>query len=506
MLPSGSAPKRGSRRRRLGSKWSWPSALPSRGQAVARPTLVTKGSHRCRFSGCTGGKAGSAPRAYRDAAGVCEPGIWVPMKAPDHNPDPHPSPSATPGPAGPDHSDYRRHLTTIARVTAAWLRAAAAWLATTATSLRNTAEPAVRRAVLPAWRRVAPRLAVAVEKVRAVLPADVFRLSDRKRAADDRPAAARLRTLQAGLSAAAVGVVALMIVGVAATAHHAPPPTRDAALRMLQPAPSTATVVPPAGASAAPASSAASTPSTSSASQQPSERKASKPTSPASSSAASASTTPSEPGPEYGIDVSNYNGDINWKKVAAYGKRFAYVEATDGGGFANPLFQSQVSGAKDAGLLVGAYHFARPYGSASDQADTFLSTLHYKADDKTLPPELDLEVNPADGGCYGLSAGEMQDWVKAFNARVKATTGTDMVLYANSSFWSECMADTDAFSSTNPLFLAKYGVSAPSVPAGWDHYTFWQNSESGWVNGVSGDVDLDVFNGSLDQLKKFTQH
>jgi lysozyme len=377
-----------------------------------------------------------------------------------------------------------------------WLRPAASWSVATATRLWNSGEAARLRvwpvlapaaaAVGRGWAKVAPLLAVAIGKVREVIPANVLR--------------ARSQVLQIGASVAAVVIAVLAIGGVVATTRHAPRPAASAAALQMLPAPRTTVATPP---------SAAGTPDVSAA---PGPRKAATPEARSTTPKAPDKTkghdsgTPGEPGPEYGIDVSNHNGDINWNKVAANGKRFAYVLATDGEGFTNPLFKSQFNGARDAGLLVGAYHFARPSGSASDQADFLLSTIDYHSDGKTLPPELDLEVNPADGGCYGLSPGQMQDWVKAFNARVKQETGMDAVLYANSSFWNQCMGGTDAFKSTNPLSLAMYGSGSPSSPGGWDHYTIWQNSQWGRVNGVDGDVDLDVFNGGLDQLRKFTRH
>ncbi len=203
-----------------------------------------------------------------------------------------------------------------------------------------------------------------------------------------------------------------------------------------------------------------------------------------------------------GIDVSNHNGDINWKKVATDGQEFTFVLATDGDSFTSDKFTTQYSGAKEAGLLVGAYHFARPDGSAAKQADRFLKTANYANDGKTLPPVLDLEVDPKDGGCYGQSADKLKEWTKTFTGKVKESTGRDAVVYTSQAFWDKCMGGTNSFKE-NPLWVASWGVDKPQTPGGWEKWTFWQYSDKGSVDGVNGKVDVDKFNGTAEQLKQF---
>jgi lysozyme len=315
----------------------------------------------------------------------------------------------------------------------------------------------------------------------------------------------RLRALQLGAAVVAVGLVGLLIANINSTLRRGVQGAAQAAPYTAPPSP-TPSVATPARA-AAPTRTDATTKAPASTRTPTGTSKSQPKQAPTSSTPASTSDTPqpqSDPGPEYGVDVSNFNGDINWSKVAASGKSFAYVLDTDGLGSSNRLFDEQYSGAKDAGLFVGAYHFARPNSSAQAQADALLQTANYRKDGKTLPPMLDLEVDPNSGGCYGLSPSEMQDWVKTFTGRVKEATGHDVVLYANQSFWSQCMGDTTAFNSSNPLDLASYGSGSPPAPGGWKTYTFWQNSSTGSVGGLSGDVDLDVFNGGMGDLKKFS--
>lgn len=203
-----------------------------------------------------------------------------------------------------------------------------------------------------------------------------------------------------------------------------------------------------------------------------------------------------------GLDVSNHNGEVNWKKVADGGQKFAFVLATDGESFTNDLFTKQYSGAKQAGLIVGAYHFARPDGSASKQAQRFLKAANYSHDGKTLPPTVDLEVDPKDGGCYGQSADQIKEWAKTFTGAVKEGTGRDAIVYTSPAFWDKCLGGTKSFKD-NPLWVASWGVDKPQTPGGWESWTFWQYSNSGTVDGVSGRVDVDRFNGTLDQLTQF---
>ncbi len=206
--------------------------------------------------------------------------------------------------------------------------------------------------------------------------------------------------------------------------------------------------------------------------------------------------------PVEGIDVSNHNGAIDWSRVAAAGKKFTFVLATDGTSFSNPRYSEQYHGAKNAGLIAGAYHFARPGSSSAEvQAQRFLDLADYQADGKTLPPVLDLEVDPNSGGCYGLSVDQMHLWTKTFNDKVKERTGKDPIIYANPSFWRQCMGSTDTFGH-HSLWLASYGVDSPAVPAGFDNWDFWQYTDQGQVSGISGGADLNQYQEGLARLQQ----
>ncbi|CAM00046.1 GH25 family lysozyme M1 (1,4-beta-N-acetylmuramidase) [Saccharopolyspora erythraea NRRL 2338] len=205
-----------------------------------------------------------------------------------------------------------------------------------------------------------------------------------------------------------------------------------------------------------------------------------------------------------GIDVSNHNGEVDFAKVGADGRDFAFVLATDGESFTSDLFDSQYSGAGEAGLYRAGYHFARPDGSATKQADRFLKTVGYTNDGRTMPPVLDMEANPNGATCYGLDDAQMEEWIKSFVGRVKEKTGREAVIYTSPSFWKECTGNSEAFTS-NPLWTAEWDVDKPSKVGGWPAHTFWQYSNSGKVDGVDGAVDVNRFNGGTAELEKFVK-
>jgi GH25 family lysozyme M1 (1,4-beta-N-acetylmuramidase) len=200
----------------------------------------------------------------------------------------------------------------------------------------------------------------------------------------------------------------------------------------------------------------------------------------------------------YGMDVSSYQGNVDWSTAYANGARFAYVKATEGTGYTNAYFAQQYNGSYNVGMIRGAYHFARPdVSSGATQADYFIAHGGgWSGDGKTLPGALDIEWNPYGADCYGLSASGMASWISSFNMEYHAREGVYPVIYTATSWWSECVGTAGDFSSTNPLWVARYSSSAGSLPYNWGYYTFWQNADSGTFPG-----DQDQFNGAYSQLQ-----
>jgi GH25 family lysozyme M1 (1,4-beta-N-acetylmuramidase) len=200
--------------------------------------------------------------------------------------------------------------------------------------------------------------------------------------------------------------------------------------------------------------------------------------------------------PVEGIDVSHWQGAIDWPKVAAAGKRFAIIKATESTNYIDPNYATNHAAAKAAGLWTGAYHFAQPSTTANDavlEADYFAAHVNLGAGD--LIPALDLEVSG------GLSVTALQAWVKAFVDEVTAKVGCRPMIYTSPSFWSKYMGNSHALADAGykTLWVAHWGVSSPTVPAnnwGGHGWTFWQYTSSGTVPGIAGRVDLDRYNGA----------
>ena len=209
-----------------------------------------------------------------------------------------------------------------------------------------------------------------------------------------------------------------------------------------------------------------------------------------------------QPGPDgsiqaavYGIDVSSWQGNVNWSYWWGQGKRFAYVKATEGTTYRNPYFAQQYNGSYNIGMIRGAYHFALPNVSGgATQADFFASNGGgWSRDGKTLPGALDIEYNPYGSTCYGLSASSMVSWIRSFSDRYHYRTGRWPVIYTTTNWWSTCTGNLGDFTSTNPLWVARYASTVGALPYRWSLYTFWQYSSS--------PIDQNVFNGAYDRLQ-----
>ncbi|WP_156802459.1 glycoside hydrolase family 25 protein [Corynebacterium lubricantis] len=200
-----------------------------------------------------------------------------------------------------------------------------------------------------------------------------------------------------------------------------------------------------------------------------------------------------------GIDVASHQrpggAPIDWNSVAASGQRFAYVKASEGHGWANDFYGEDVAAANAAGLLTGAYHYARPDSNPHAQANYFASMVN-SGPATNLPPVLDLEETD------GLNAVDLQNWTRAFLQTFEAQTGRTPMIYTYRYFWVDEMANTTEFSNY-PLWLAAYQDQAPAPMGGWDTVSFWQRSETGTVSGVDANVDLNLFNGTEAQLQAF---
>ncbi len=201
-----------------------------------------------------------------------------------------------------------------------------------------------------------------------------------------------------------------------------------------------------------------------------------------------------------GIDVSKWQGDVDWADVASTPVRFAIMRATIGNTATtarsvDPKYAEYLSEATANGLVVGAYHRAnvgRADDDAWNEANYFVNNAQIAAGD--VLPVLDIEQT------HGLSVAEMQEWVREWVRRVFARTGVKPMIYSSPNFWQTNMGNTPWFADHGyPLWIAHWGVSAPIVPAGnWGGHgwMFWQWTSTGHVDGIAGAVDRDRFKGT----------
>lgn len=191
-----------------------------------------------------------------------------------------------------------------------------------------------------------------------------------------------------------------------------------------------------------------------------------------------------------GIDVSEFQGTIDWAAVDPATVRFAIVRATKGRSYVDPSYATNVAGATANGFVVGAYHRAKPDAASGDavtEADLFIDVARNAAGD--ILPVLDVE----DTG--GLSVDRLQDWVRRWLSRVRSRLGVRPMIYTGPNFWRSQLGDTGWFARHGyPLWIAHWDVPSPDVPArdwagnGW---TSWQWTSTGALSGIAGDVDRD---------------
>jgi lysozyme len=183
-----------------------------------------------------------------------------------------------------------------------------------------------------------------------------------------------------------------------------------------------------------------------------------------------------------------------------------FTKATEGDFYADQTFDDNWIGAKKAGLLRGAYHFFRANVDAKKQATKFIDYVKTMNDNGELPPVLDLETHD------GQSKARIISRAKTWLDEVEKAFGKKPIIYSGQYFlqdyFSEAGGGPPSWAKDYPLWLAQYpfnyvdGSSKPFLPRGWFKWTFWQYSDKGRINGINANVDLNVFNGTLEDLYK----
>jgi lysozyme len=219
-----------------------------------------------------------------------------------------------------------------------------------------------------------------------------------------------------------------------------------------------------------------------------------------------------------GIDVSRFQGAIDWPTVSASGIRFAFVQASRGSGAdctvkpaqcgPDPYLAANRLAAEAAGIRVGAYHRAFASGAtpADARADALAEANIFIAGVGSLQQGELIPVLDAESPFTGMTSTSLRTWVRVFVKRVTKKLGRKPMIYTNASSWSATGNTTEFAKARYPLWVAEWGVSRPTVPANnWAGrgYSVWQYTSSARVPGISGRVDMDRLG---KRLGKITVH
>ena len=201
-----------------------------------------------------------------------------------------------------------------------------------------------------------------------------------------------------------------------------------------------------------------------------------------------------------GVDVSEYQGQIDWNTLYNEDVSFAFIKATEGSSYTDPYFYDNWSNARKSGVLTGAYHFFSFDSKAETQADNFISTVSYT--ENSLPPVVDIEFY----GKYKRAHPNNKDYViselSCLLDRLESTYGKRPIIYTTISTYREYI--DDCFDDY-PIWIRS--VYLPAVWCIGNNWIFWQYSDKAKLPGYSGPesyIDMNVFNGTYEKLVKLS--
>ena len=203
--------------------------------------------------------------------------------------------------------------------------------------------------------------------------------------------------------------------------------------------------------------------------------------------------------PIHGIDVSKFQGDIDWNAVANSGVKFAWIKATEGGDNADARFQANWNGAKAAGVPRGAYHFVYWCRPPMEEMANFEQNAPVEGD--ALPPVLDVEATPTSKTCHRhLTQQDAIAEMKVMLDEMQRHYGKRPIIYTTVDFYQAILAD-GAFMDY-PIWVrsTKYQPSVKYGPRPWH---FWQYQSDGSIAGIQVHVDRDAFFGTQKQWEAF---
>ncbi len=196
-----------------------------------------------------------------------------------------------------------------------------------------------------------------------------------------------------------------------------------------------------------------------------------------------------------GFDISNNNGSVDWALTGRLGYSFVVIKASEGTTFRDPFFAAEWESAREFGLVRGAYHFARPSAnSGRDEAHFFLDVVRDLRVGDFLALDLeDTRVAPR---------ADLHDYALDFLTTVQHAVGFRPLLYSGNWYMDPHNLEGHADLAAYGLWYASWQPTFPPVPPAWDFLAMWQYG-AGPVPGISGVVDLDLFNGTVEQLRRY---
>ena len=202
--------------------------------------------------------------------------------------------------------------------------------------------------------------------------------------------------------------------------------------------------------------------------------------------------------PVHGVDVSKYQGVIDWRRLKANRVEFAFIKATEGADHSDERFAINWRAAARAGVPRGAYHFYYFCSSATRQANWFIRNVPKSRG--ALPPVLDMEWNHASRTCKRRpSASTVRRDMQVFLNRVGRHYGQKPVIYTTIDFYQQ----NELWRLRGAEFWLRSVAGHPTQIYGARAWKFWQYTGSGLIPGVTGRVDINTFNGSRKDWKRW---
>ena len=197
----------------------------------------------------------------------------------------------------------------------------------------------------------------------------------------------------------------------------------------------------------------------------------------------------------FGVDVSQYQGEINWEEIDSIDNKFplhfVLIRATAGNNKEDSEFDANWKGAKKQNLIRGAYHYYRPNENSIEQADNFIKSVHLKKGD--LPPVLDIEKLPKNQSIDSLKVG-LKRWLKKVDNHYKVKP----IIYTGEKYYDDFLKEE--FKGYT-FWIANYNFFVDEIKDDW---LFWQFTEKAKINGINQNVDLNIYNGTPKMLAYLT--